>query len=134
VVDAGAQENGRTLTWSGSRRASAAITGLAVDLSRQTTGDMAIAIRYRLDRAPTAPVLMTLTGGNRPASLDITKLLTQGSAKEFRTLKIKLSCFRDAGADMSTVTSPLALTTSGALTLTFTDLRLATNEGDAVCP
>ncbi len=134
VVDAGAQENGRTVTWSGAQQASVTITGPAVDLSRQTTGDMAVAIRYRLDRAPTAPVMLTLTGGNRPASLDITKLLTQGRAREFRTLKIKLSCFRDAGANMASVTSPLALTTSGALTLTFTDLRLATNEGDAVCP
>jgi beta-glucosidase len=134
VVDAGAQENGRKLTWSGAQQASAAITGLPVDLSRHTTADMAVAIRYRLDRAPTAPVMMTLTGGNRAASLDITKLLSQGSPKEFRTLKIKLSCFREAGADMSSVTSPFTLTTSGALSLTFTDLRLATNEGDAVCP
>ncbi|WP_257456381.1 glycoside hydrolase family 3 protein [Archangium lipolyticum] len=134
VVDAGAQENGRTLTWSGTQQATAAIIGLPVDLVRQTNGDMAVAIRYRLDRAPTAPVMMTLTGGNRSASLDITKLLTQVPPKEFRTLKVKLSCFRDAGADMSSVTSPLALTTSGALALTFTELRLATNDNDAVCP
>ncbi|WNG46698.1 glycoside hydrolase family 3 protein [Archangium minus] len=134
VVDAGAQENGRTLTWTGTQQATVAIIGPAVDLSRQTTGDMTVAIRYRLDRAPTAPVRLVLTSGDRPASLDITRLLTQGSAKEFRMLKVKLSCFRDAGANMASVTSPLALTTEGALSLTITDLRLATNDGDAVCP
>ncbi|WNG25041.1 glycoside hydrolase family 3 protein [Cystobacter fuscus] len=135
VVDAGAQENGRTLSWSGTQQATVAITGPAVDLSRQTTGDMAVALRYRLDRAPTAPVKLTLTGGERPVSLDITRLLTTlGSATQLRMLKVKLSSFRDAGANMSSVTSPLALTTSGALTLTVTDLCLATNDGDAVSP
>jgi beta-glucosidase len=38
------------------------------------------------------------------------------------------------GADMTHVASPFALSTSGPLTLSFTEIRLASNEGDAFCP
>ena len=51
AIDAGAQENGRVARWSGP--GALRVTGPAIDLSRQTTGDMAILMRYRID-APAA--------------------------------------------------------------------------------
>ena len=107
----------------------------AVDLSRQTTGDMAVMFRYRVDAAPTKPVSLSLTCGEScRATVDVTSTLSGAKTGEWRTAKIKLSCFKAKGADMTRISAPFALTTSGRLSLTFTEIRLASNEGDAFCP
>ncbi|MDQ0464332.1 beta-glucosidase [Caulobacter ginsengisoli] len=137
-VDAGAQENARQAQWSG--QGALTVSGQPVDLSRQATGDMAVMLRFRVDQAPTAPVRMTLAcGPGCGASLDVTSLFTVAAtaandAGSWRTVKIKLSCFRAGGANLAAVSSPFALATTGRFTLTFTDIRLASNEGDAICP
>jgi beta-glucosidase len=135
AVDAGAQENGRRADWSGEGPGELAISGPAVDLSRQAVGDMAVMLRYRVDASPTAPVrLEAACGPGCAGGVDVTPLLKPAPDGAWRTWKIKLSCLRDAGADMRRITSPLTLTTSGRLTLEFTQARLVVNEGDAVCP
>jgi beta-glucosidase len=53
---------------------------------------------------------------------------------EWRILKVRLSCFRDAGADLTAVDTPFQIETAGALTLSVSEIRLAANEGDAICP
>jgi beta-glucosidase len=53
---------------------------------------------------------------------------------EWRSAKIKLSCFQAAGAQMAHVSSPFGLSTSGPLTISLTEIQLASNEGDAFCP
>lgn len=132
-IDAGAQENARLAKWTG--LGSIAVEGPAADLSRQTTGDMAVALRYRIDQKPTAPVIMSLScGPTCGAKLDVTGLLTQGAPGEWRKVKIMLSCFRAQGMDMSHVVSPIRLTTTGPFAMAFTELRLSPNEGEAVCP
>lgn len=109
--------------------------GSPVDLSRQTTGDMAVMLRYRVEAAPTKPVSMSVTCGEScRATVDVTSTLSGAKTGEWRTAKIKLSCFLAKGADMTQISSPFALTTAGALTLSFTEIRLASNEGDATCP
>ena len=134
-IDADAQENARQVTWDGSGAGALSVLGGPVDLSRQTTGDMAVTIRYRVDRAPSGPVLLTLScGPSCGASLDATSLFTGAEAAGWRTVKIKLSCFKARGADMARVSSPFALTTNGRFALSFTEIRLASNEGDAGCP
>ncbi|MBW8881975.1 MAG: glycoside hydrolase family 3 C-terminal domain-containing protein, partial [Asticcacaulis sp.] len=55
AVDAGKQEAGRSLAFTGNGRGEAAITGDPVDLSRQTTGKMTIGVTYRLDAPLTGP-------------------------------------------------------------------------------
>jgi beta-glucosidase len=138
AVDAGAQENARLANWSGVGGGMLAVTGGPADLRRQTNGDMALLMRYRVSTPPTATVRLSVGCG--PAcegALDVTSLLTVKSVVadgEWRTSKIKLSCFQSAGADMSKVTSPFSLATTGALSLTISDLRLVPNEGDAGCP
>ena len=132
-VDAGAQEAGRLAEWSGP--GAIAITGGPVDLSRQTTGDMALLFRYRVDVAPPAPVMLGMAcGDNCSGKLDVTSLITAAPGAGWRTIKIKLSCFRTAGAKMDRVTAPFELATDGRFSLAFSELRLVSNEGDAVCP
>ncbi len=135
AIDAGAQENGRQATWTGQGPGQLAIQGPPVDLSRQTTGDMAVMVRYRVDAAPTRPVTMSIGCGEACAgTLDVTALLKAAPPAEWRSIKIKLSCFQAAGAKMDHVTAPFVVGADGALTLSVTEVRLASNEGDAVCP
>jgi beta-glucosidase len=135
VVDAGAQENGRALKWSGAGPATLQFIGLARDLSRQANGEMAIAISYSLDQAPTAPVHMGLgCGDGCNARVDITRQLQNAPVGKPHTLKIRLSCFADRGADVTRIDQPLLLETSGKLALTLREVKLASNEGDTVCP
>jgi beta-glucosidase len=135
AIDAGAQENGRRIDWSGGGTGVLAISGPPADLSRQALGDMALLLRYRVDAAPTAPVrLEAVCGAGCAGGVDVTALLSPARDGSWRTWKIKLSCLRDAGADMRRITSPLTLATRGRLALEFTEARLAVNEGDAICP
>jgi beta-glucosidase len=134
-IDAGAQENARLAEWSGQGQGALTVMGQPVDLSRQTTGDMAVMIRYRVDAAPEKPVTLAIACGEScGAGLDVTSTFSGAKIGEWRTAKIKLSCFKAKGADMEHVSSPFALSTSGRFALTFTEIKLASNEGDAVCP
>ena len=102
---------------------------------RQANGDMAIAVRLRVDEPPSGAAFIELgCAGKVCASLDATRLLKAQPPGEWRTLKVKLSCFREAAADMTKVTAPLGLRTGGRLGLSIGDVALAANTGDAVCP
>jgi beta-glucosidase len=135
TIDAGAQENARQATWTG--QGTLAVHGPAVDLSRQTTGDMAVLVRYRIDAAPTAPVMMGI-GCSDDAScggtVDVTSAVKAAPLNEWQSVKIKLSCFQAAGAKMDHVTAPFAVSTGGPFSMSLTEVRLASNEGDAICP
>jgi beta-glucosidase len=135
AIDAGAQENARQAVWTG--QGMLAIHGPPVDLSRQTTGDMAVQVRYRVDAGPAKPVTMSI-GCSDDAScggtLDVTPLMVKSAGPEWRSVKIKLSCFQAAGAKMDHVTAPFVVGTDGPFALSVAEVKLASNEGDAVCP
>jgi beta-glucosidase len=134
VVDAGAQENARSVTWSGQGPGALLVRGAPVDLQRQATGDMAVNLTVRVDRAPTAAMRLAAgCGAGCEGGVDVSSLL-RGPAPAPRTLKVKLSCLRSAGADLSRVDQPVVLSTSGSAALTILDMRIAPNTGDAVCP
>ena len=130
VVDDLAQESGRQLVFAGSGEGAVSISGPAVDLTRQTNGEMALAFRYRVDARPTGPVVLGLGEG----SVDLSPILTAAPLGEWRTIKVGLSCFRAAGAKVDAVQTPFALQASNAVTLSIAEVRLASNENDTVCP
>jgi len=137
AIDAGAQENARQAVWTGAGQGMLTIHGPPVDLSRQTTGDMAVQVRYRVDQAPTKPVTMSIGCGDDAScggTVDISSLLKGAQPTQWRSFKVKLSCFQAAGARMDHVTAPLVIGTEGTLALSVTEAALASNEGDAVCP
>jgi beta-glucosidase len=136
VVDDLAQESGRRFRFAGGEQQHAIIWGRAVDLSRQANGEMALSFRYRVDAAPTDRVTLAV-GAEDPASqhgLDLTPILTGAASGQWQTVKVRLSCFRDAGADLTSLERPFQLTTNGRMTLSVSEIRLASNEGDAICP
>jgi beta-glucosidase len=134
IVDAGAQEAGRRLVFNGQGLGAALFQGPLVDLSRQTTGELALSITYKMDKAAEGPV--TIGVGRDPfimGRVDVSKALAP-TGGQFKTLKIKLGCFRDAGADMKQIGVPFAISSEKALDLTYTSVKLMAVEGDGNCP
>ena len=66
--------------------------------------------------------------------VDITEALARSGVGEWRTMKLRLRHFADAGADLSHVTTPYLLATEGRLALRFAEVRLEPAvEDDAPC-
>ena len=131
------QEDSRAVAWGGAAPASVLIAGgTPLDLSRETNGAMALAVDLRVDEAPSADVRLGIGCGESCAgSIEISSLLSAESAKQWGTLLVPLSCFRNAGADMANVVSPFALETTGSFALSFSDIRLASHDETAIaCP
>jgi len=131
VTDAGAQESGRILTFSG-QESRAYFEGPLVDLTRQATGELAISFSYRLDQAPTGPVNLFL-GRDRfvGQQRDIASLLVADG--QFHTFKMKLNCFGAIGLDMKQVGIPFGLSSARPLSITYNAVQLSTVEGDGQC-
>ncbi|GAB5521492.1 MAG: hypothetical protein RhofKO_37430 [Rhodothermales bacterium] len=134
-VDRNAQEDAKQAIWSGSGTAAWQISGAAMDFARESNGDMAVAIQYRVDAAPEGEVTLFVAdgSGNRTA-LDVTALFANAAVGEWTQSDIKLSCFADAGADVANLTTIIGLETNAPFTISFSDARLASNEGRAICP
>ena len=128
-TDGAGQESARALAVSPAG-GMAMIVAQPVDLTRQSNGEMAIAFRYRVDAAPVGPVQLALGDGQ----VDLTSLFKAAPLGEWRTLKVRLSCLRDAGANLAAVEQPWGLRSNGAFAVTVENIRLASNEGDTVCP
>lgn len=129
-IDGAGQESAVALTFAGQGAARAAIASAPIDLTRQTNGEMALSFRYRIDSSPTGAVQLGVGGG----AIDITSRLTGAPAGQWGELKMRLSCFRDAGADVGSIDTPFILETDGALGISIENVRLAPNESDAACP
>lgn len=128
-VDGASQESARAYVFS-NEGGDVTIAARGVDLTRQANGEMALGFRYRIDSAPAGRVVLRLD----EASFDITSVLAASPLGEWRTLKVRLSCFRDAGADISDVSEPFSISTRAAFAVSVEEIRLASNEGDAICP
>jgi beta-glucosidase len=129
AVDAsGLQGAGRALTWTA--EAKVVVTGPGVDLSRQANGDMTLQVVYRLDQRAKGSARL----GLGKSSVPLTGVLGAAPLGEWRTLKVRLSCFRGDGEDLTAVSAPVWIDAKGALALSVAELRLAPNQNDAVCP
>lgn len=131
-VDAGGvQEAGRQIVFSGATPATAALVGEKdIDLSFQTNAEMGLLIDYRLDAKPSAPVTLSAGAGK----LDVSPILGAAAVGEWKSLKVPLKCFAAAGADVTKLAEPFALSTAGTLTITLQGVKLTTDPAGAVCP
>lgn len=130
VVDDLAQESGRRFAFAGDGGGQALIWGGPVDLSRQANGEMALSFRYRVDERPQGDLTLGLGRG----AVYLTELFGAAPVGEWRTIKVRLACFREAGADLGAVEQPFRLTSEGPAAISVSEIRLASNEGDTVCP
>lgn len=129
-VDDLAQESARQLAFVGDQAAIAAINGPPVDLSRQSNGELTLSFRYRVDAVPSGPVSLAMGAGRVP----IGDILRAAPVGEWRMLRVRLSCFRAAGADVASVDTPFALATGAPMTISVSEVELASHDNIAVCP
>ncbi|HEY7888915.1 MAG TPA: exo 1,3/1,4-beta-D-glucan glucohydrolase [Steroidobacteraceae bacterium] len=136
AIDRVKQEDARQLRWSGTGQSTAEITGVtAIDLTRQTNGQMALGFDYRVEDAPSAPVTVSMSCGASCAGIvAVTSALSAAPRGHWQHLDIPLACFASAGANMSRVRTPFALQTVGKLTLAIGNIRLESGTaGSAAC-
>lgn len=132
-ADHRAQEDSVRLHWTGAGPAMAAIVGDApINLTRESNGELAIEMEFRVDAAPTADVnLIMQCGANTCAGGFPVGAMFRAAAQtgKWSRLAIPLRCFEKAGVDMSRVSTPLALSTAGAMTVTLSSARIASPAG-----
>lgn len=121
-VDRRAQEDARSLVWNGTGAASVQILARQpLDISRESNGELSLVFEYRVDAAPTAPVTLSMGQTGFP----IAGALRSATAGQWNTLSMPLRCFARAGVDMQRVALPFALSTPGRLSLSLSDVRIA---------
>ncbi len=137
AVDAGGvQKAGRELRWAGKGSATLAISGAAVDLTRQANAELSLQLEYRLDEAPSAPVELLMScepACNEAVPLDLGSQWTAAAGGDWHTLKVRLGCFRDAAVNLGAVSAPFAIRTIGRLGLTLRSVRLVSDPAGALC-
>ena len=126
VDSATAQEGAVQLTWKG--KGTARIAGPDLSLVRETNGDLNLQLTYRVDRAATGPVGLSLGGGR----VEVAGTLDRSPG--WHVLRVPLKCFRDRGATVDKVASPFALDAAAPFAIALSDIRLATDPAGAVCP
>jgi beta-glucosidase len=134
-VDAGGvQEAGRQFVWNGTGEGDAVLVGaMPINLVRQTNADLLLEMEYRVDEKPAARVqLMMSCGAACAGTLDLTPILSAAPLAQWQTLKVRLSDFQKAGADMSKIAEPFGVTTAGRLALSLRSVRLGSEPAGAV--
>lgn len=145
-----AQDSGGvTARWRGSAPTMFRVAGRAADYRSLTDSNAAIQFRYRVEEAPTAPVLIGVRclppysrhaadapdsgtamssawkcGTERGAFIDLTATLRSAPLHAWHTYSYPLACLAAQGADLSTVEAPFVITTAGRLALRISEVRL----------
>ena len=60
-------------------------------------------------------------------SLDMTKLFKTVPENQWFRFSVKLSCFEQAGANLGHIIAPAVVATTGAFTMSISDVRLMTD-------
>ncbi|HEY8593430.1 MAG TPA: exo 1,3/1,4-beta-D-glucan glucohydrolase [Sphingomicrobium sp.] len=126
-VDRRAQEDARRFTWDGSGGAAAVISAAQpLDISREANGELSLVVDYRVDARPAGNVTLGLEcGPGCTASVPVAGTLRAAKIGEWRTLAVPLRCFATTSVDMRRVSAPVVISSSGALTLSISDVRIA---------
>ena len=131
-TDRNAQEDSLRLRWTGAARAAAAIVQEeSRDLTRQANGDLALELDLKVNAAPTAAVSLSMNCGEQctngvPLQTTLTAIK---KTDQWARIAIPLSCFAEAGVDLSRVDQPLMLTTKGQLDISLSSVRIAPPSG-----
>lgn len=126
-VDRRSQEDARQFVWPGTGEATAILHAEPpVDLSREATGELSLVVEYRVDAAPTgATSLWMACGDHCGGTVPIGGVLRAAPPGAWRTLTVPLRCFVRGGLEPGKVRTPFAVTTGGRLSLTISDVRIA---------
>jgi len=128
ATDKAAQEDAQRIIWGNAGPASVGLaTTTAINLQRETNGQLSLGFDYRIGRAPRGTVTARIECG--PAcrgTVDLTKTLTAAPMGQWNHLRVPLSCFARAGARMDAVTQPFEINSTGPFELSVTNIQLET--------
>ena len=133
AADDTAQEDMRRVTFA--KPGTFALRTEAVDLERESNADMAVRFAYRVDQSKGDKLALagTCAGDDCGGEIDLTQAFKTMQGKGWQTAAIKLSCLSQAGVDMTGLTSPFTLVSSGGFVIGLRDVALVSNEGSASC-
>ena len=125
-VDHLAQEDGRRLAWSGKGEAVAALQShTALDLQRESNGDVMLLTTLRVDAAPSGDAWLSVgCGTGCGARVALAPTLAKLPAGQWTRVGVPLKCLAKAGADVSKLDRPWSIGTAGAMTISVSRVAL----------
>lgn len=123
-----AQEDARSLSWSGRGNARAALVAPApLDVERETNGDVMLVTTLRIDAlAAGGASIGVACGAGCSGEVSVGRQLAELPRGQWQRVGVPLKCFRDAGADMSKLDQPFAWSSSPGERIAITDVSLGT--------
>ncbi len=121
-IDRAAQEDSLRFAFAGAGSASIE-EAKPIDLTRESNGQLSLVVDYRVTTASAGEVTLGMTGG-KTATVPITGAVKQAGT-DWRQLAVPLRCFAEGGVDMAQVSKPATLTTTGALGIDVSSIRIA---------
>jgi beta-glucosidase len=128
VDSATRQEGAIQLSWKTGDGAKASIDGEGVDLRFESSAELMLKMTYRVDTPASGKATLAMGG----AAVDATGIFAPGTG--WRTVRIPLKCFSEKGADMAHLQPVWTLSSTGPLTVSFSEIELATQAPGGVCP
>jgi len=132
-VDHLAQEDGRRLAWSGKGEAVAALQShTALDLQRESNGDLMLLTTLRVDAAPEGEAWLSVgCGVGCSARIDIGPSLAALPQGQWKRVGVPLKCLAKAGAKLDAIDRPWSVVTADAMTISVSRVALgALNEAE----
>jgi len=116
-------------SWNGP--ASLVVKGEPENFQPITMGGRVLEVIYKVIEADVSQASLAM--GQPQAAMDITEQLNTRTTEGWQTSRIRLSCFADLGAPMSSMSEPVIISVVGSLKLQVTSARLVTFAGTATC-
>ncbi|WP_372486433.1 exo 1,3/1,4-beta-D-glucan glucohydrolase [Stenotrophomonas sepilia] len=132
-VDHLAQEDGRRLAWSGNGEAAAALQShTALDLRRESNGDLMLLTTLRVDAAPKGEAWLSVgCSAGCSARVAIGPALAALPQGQWKRVGVPLKCLARAGARMDAIDRPWSVVTGDAMTISVSRVALgALNEAE----
>ncbi|PZT26899.1 1,4-beta-D-glucan glucohydrolase [Stenotrophomonas maltophilia] len=132
-VDHLAQEDGRRLAWSGNGEAVAALQShTALDLQRESNGDLMLLTTLRVDAAPKGEAWLSVgCGAGCSARIAIGSSLAALPQGQWKRVGVPLKCLARAGAKLDAIDRPWSVVTGDAMTISVSRVALgALNEAE----
>lgn len=99
-----------------------------IDLTDMAEKDAALSMVVRIDKAPKKSVDLKMDCGYPCAgTLSMTRLFQAVPVDQWFRLSFKLSCFKEAGANLTHIAAPLVVATKGSFKMSFSDVRIMTD-------
>ncbi len=130
--DRNVQEDTLRLTWTGP--GSLIIAGPPADFQRESNGDMALELEYRVARAGEGGAAIHMGNSPDPSGMiDVREAFAAQAGAGWQTRLVKLSCFAEQDVDMRAVDLPLVISGDAGLELLVARAEIVANPGDAGC-